>query len=54
MIDTKNDTTFSISLSAFTYARSISFDESKSADLRNLTKALYLYGKATADYFGIE
>ncbi|MBP5281313.1 MAG: choice-of-anchor J domain-containing protein, partial [Lachnospiraceae bacterium] len=51
--DTSSNNTYSISCSLFTYARATAFNSTYSENLRNLTKAMYLYGKAAANYFGV-
>ncbi|MBR6477846.1 MAG: choice-of-anchor J domain-containing protein, partial [Lachnospiraceae bacterium] len=43
--------TFSIGCSVFTYVRATAFNTQMPKLLRNMTKALYLYGKAAEEYF---
>ncbi|MBP5282808.1 MAG: hypothetical protein J6Z22_09965, partial [Lachnospiraceae bacterium] len=51
--DTSSNNMYSIRCSIFTYARATAFNSTYSENLRNLTKAMYLYGKAAEAYFNV-
>lgn len=51
IVDTETGEVYSIGCSLYTYVRATAFSANYPEDLKNLTKALYLYGKAAKSYF---
>ena len=51
IVDEATNQTYSITCSVYTYVRATAFSNNASADLQNMVKALYLYGKAAKAYF---
>ena len=52
IVDEKTNQTYYVTCSAYTYVRATAFKDDMPKSLRNMVKALYLYGKAAKQYFG--
>ncbi|MBP5282514.1 MAG: choice-of-anchor J domain-containing protein [Lachnospiraceae bacterium] len=53
MVDQDTNQSYYITCSVFTYIKATAFNQDFDEDFQNLTKALFLYGKAAKSYFGV-